>query len=142
MTQSPEYILLPVMALIIGTLVFTALMGLTRLKAARSGGVDYRIFKLYRNKENMPDSMLKISNHYDNLMASPILFYLIVILVYITENVDTLFILLAWIYVASRFVHSFVHLGKNHPLKRFFAFGIGILLLFVMAIKLTLIIVA
>jgi len=136
MTQGAEQIFYPALALIIGTLAFTAMMGLTRLKAARSGSVDYRIFKVYRNKENMPDTMLKISNHYDNLMTMPVLFYLLVIMIFVTENVDKAFIILAWTYVATRLVHSFIHLGQNHPLKRFFAFGVGVMILLVMAIRL------
>ena len=138
MTLEPNHIFLPVIALILGTLVFTAIMGITRVKAARSGDVDYRIFKVYRNKENMPDMMLKISNHYDNLMTMPIVFYLVVTIIYVTQNVDNIFIYLAWAYVATRLVHSFIHLGQNHPLKRFFAFGTGVMILLAMTIRLAL----
>ena len=60
MTQISEHIFFPVITLILGTLVFTAIMGITRLKAARSGAVDYRIFKLYRNRQNMPDTMFRV----------------------------------------------------------------------------------
>jgi len=141
MTQISEHIFFPVITLILGTLVFTAIMGITRLKAARSGAVDYRIFKVYRNKQNMPDTMLKMSNHYDNLMTMPVLFYLIVTVIYVTENVDSAFIILAWIYVATRLVHSFIHLGQNHPLKRFFAFGIGVIVLLAMTLRLALLLV-
>ena len=41
MTQISEHIFFPVITLILGTLVFTAIMGITRLKAARSGAVDF-----------------------------------------------------------------------------------------------------
>ena len=141
MTQISEHIFFPVITLILGTLVFTAIMGITRLKAARSGAVDYRIFKLYRNRQNMPDTMLKMNNHYDNLMTMPILFYLIVTMIYVTHNVDNPFIILAWVYVITRLVHSFIHLGQNHPLKRFFTFGTGVIILFVMTIRLALLLV-
>lgn len=136
MTQIPEHIFFPVITLILGTLIFTAFMGITRVKGARSGNVDYRIFKVYRNKENMPDTMLKMSNHYDNLMTMPILFYLIVTMIYVTQNVDNAFVFLAWAYVITRLVHSFIHLGQNHPLKRFFAFGAGVMILLAMTIRL------
>jgi len=136
MLRISEHIFFPVIALILGTLVFTAIMGITRLRAARSGAVDYRIFKVYRNKQDMPDTMLKISNHYDNLMTMPVLFYLIVTMIYVTQNVDSAFIVLAWAYVVTRLVHSIIHLGKNHPLKRFFAFGTGVLILLAMTIRL------
>jgi len=138
MTQVSEHIFFPVITLILGTLVFTAIMGITRLKAVRSGGVDYRIFKVYRNKQNMPDTMLKVSNHYDNLMTMPVLFYLLVTIIYVTKNVDSAFVYLAWAYVVTRLVHSVIHLGKNHPLKRFLAFGLGVMILFAMTIRLAL----
>jgi len=129
MIQNSEHIFFPAVSLLPGTLVFTAIMGITRLKAARSGAVDYRIFKLYRNRQSMPDN-------YDNLMTMPILFYLIVTMIYVTGNVDNAFIILAWVYVVTRLVHSFIHLGQNHPLKRFFAFGTGVIILFAMTIRL------
>ncbi len=137
MIQNSAHIFFPVIILILGTLVFTAIMGITRLKAARSGAVEYRIFKVYRNKQNMPHTMLKMSNHYDNLMTMPIMFYVIVTMIYVTHNVDKTFIFLAWGYVATRLVHTFIHLGQNHPLKRFFAFGTGVMILFAMTIRLT-----
>jgi len=141
MTQIPEHIFFPVIALILGTLVFTAIMGITRLKAVRSGGVDYRIFKVYRNKQDMPETMLKISNHYDNLMTMPVLFYLVVTMIYVTQNVDRAFVYLAWAYVVTRLVHSVVHLGKNHPLKRFFAFGIGVMIVLAMTLRLAVLLI-
>lgn len=142
MSLEPEHIFFPVIALILGTLFFTAFMGITRLIAARTGKVDYRIFKVYRNKENMPDMMLKISNHYDNLMTMPIVFYLVATMIYVTQNVDNIFIYLTWAYVATRLVHSFIHLGQNHPLKRFFAFGTGVMILLAMTIRLALLLVS
>jgi len=142
MTEISEHIFFPAITLILGTLIFTAFMGITRLKAARSGDVDYRIFKVYRKKENMPDTMLKVSNHYDNLMTMPILFYLIVTMIYVTQNVDNAFVFLAWTYVITRLVHSFIHLVENHPLKRFFAFGTGVIILFAMTIRLAFLLMA
>ena len=136
MTQHPEYIFFPVLALTLGTLLYTGVMGVMRVKAARTGKVDHRIFKVYRNKENMPDTLLKMSNHYDNLMTMPILFYVLVTAIYVTEHVDKAAIILAWAYVASRLIHSFVHLGKNHPFHRFFAFGSGAVILLVMTVRL------
>ena len=63
-------------------------------------------------------------------------------MIYVTQNVDTTFILLAWIYVVTRLVHSFIHLRQNHPLKRFIVFGIGVLILLVMTLRLALLLAA
>jgi hypothetical protein len=54
-----------------------------------------------------------ISRHFVNLFEMPVLFYVGVIMVYITHNVNTWLVALAWIYVALRYVHSYVHLGSN-----------------------------
>jgi len=134
-TLAPEDIFLPVIALLLWTFIYTAVMGVYRVKSAKEGKVDPRIFKTYRDKDKMTDTMLKMSNHYDNLNTMPVLFYVICILIYVTQRVDSLFILLAWGYLITRVIHSFVHLGRNHPLHRFFAFGSGMVILLVMLLK-------
>jgi len=79
--------------------------------------------------------MLKMSNHYNNLLQVPILFYVICILIFVTQRVDEVFIGLAWLFVITRFVHSFIHLGKNNTLHRFLIFGLGVLLLMILLMR-------
>ena len=36
---------------------------------------------------------------------------------------------LAWLFVASRYVHAFIHLTSNHVQRRFFAYATGVIIL-------------
>ncbi|MBT8141074.1 MAG: hypothetical protein HKN88_04540 [Gammaproteobacteria bacterium] len=131
-----EDIFLPAIALILWTLVYAGVMGYYRVRSAKEGKVDPRAFKTYADTSSFTDTMRKMSNHYDNLLMMPMLFYVIVIMVYITDSVDSVFIGLAWIYVGLRFVHSFIHLGRNNPIKRFMPFAGSALVLLIMLLKL------
>ncbi len=133
--MSPEDIFLPVIALILWTLVFTFFMGFYRVKSAKDGKVDPRAFKTYADTSSFTDVMRKMSNHYDNLLMMPMLFYVICLMVYVTKTMDGFFIGCAWVYVALRFIHSFVHLGRNHPLHRFLPFGLSAIVLLIMLLR-------
>jgi peptidoglycan/LPS O-acetylase OafA/YrhL len=49
----------------------------------------------------------------------------LVILALFTRKADTLFVVLAWMFVASRLAHAAIHVTSNHLQRRFFAFLIG-----------------
>jgi len=133
--MSPEDIFLPVIALILWTLVYTGFMGVYRVKSAKAGHVDPRAFKTYADTSSFSDTMRKMSNHYDNLLMMPMLFYVIAMMIYVTKTVDGFFVGCAWLYVALRFIHSFVHLGKNNPIHRFMPFALSAVVLLVMLLR-------
>ena len=133
--MSNEDIFLPAIALILWTLVFAGFMGYYRVKSAKEGSVDPRAFKTYKDTSSFSETMMKMSNHYDNLLMMPMLFYVLVLMIYATNIVDNIFIGLAWLYVASRFIHSYIHLGRNNPIQRFMPFAAGALILLVMLLK-------
>jgi hypothetical protein len=60
----------------------------------------------------------------------PVLFYVGLILVYVTQQVSYWMIGCAWVYVALRYLHSYIHLTSNHVLIRFSVYaGSGLVLL-------------
>ncbi len=93
-------------------------MGLLRFAAVRSGEIDGRFFRLYKDYEE-PEYLRVISRHVVNLHEAPILFYTISIVAFVTETVSTLILALAWAYVVLRCVHSYVHLTSNKVIHRF-----------------------
>ena len=121
--------------MILWTLVFTGFLGVYRVRSAKEGKVDPRAFKTYADTSSFSDTMRKMSNHYDNLLMMPTLFYVISIMIYVTKTVDGFFIGCAWLYVLARFVHSFIHLGRNHPLHRFMPFALSVIILLVMLLR-------
>ncbi len=60
------------------------------------------------------------------------LFYVLTVLVIITRHADFLFVVMAWIFVLSRFVHVYIHTGTNYMRHRFNAFAVGALVLLAM----------
>jgi hypothetical protein len=62
----------------------------------------------------------------------PVLFYVLTILAWITRHADLLFVVLAWIFVAARLVHAYIHVTDNNVNRRGPAFGLGALVLSIM----------
>jgi hypothetical protein len=117
-------VLYPVFAMF--TLTAFCLIRLARLRfaAVRQGEIDPRYFKLYRNAEE-PDVLRVHSRHLSNLFEAPVLFYVIAVIAFVTEQTGILPLCLAWAYVLLRYAHSYVHLTSNHVLTRFRLFALS-----------------
>ncbi len=79
-----------------------------------------------------PDYSTKIGNCFRNQFEGPILFYAVITLLLATGMVDMVQIVLAWMYIATRLVHAFIHTGSNFVPRRFLAYIAGILTLLAM----------
>lgn len=62
------------------------------------------------------------ANNYANLFEAPVLFYLAIVVTLILMVQDSIIVALAWVYVASRYVHSFIHVTYNRVMHRFRVF--------------------
>ena len=114
---SPTLILYPVFAMFLLVVVVLLYMGHMRFAAVRKGEVSITFFRAYADG-NEPEQLRVISRHYVNLFEMPVLFYVGVILVYITHQVSYWMIGCAWAYVAFRYLHSYVHLTSNNVMVR------------------------
>ena len=113
----PTLILYPVFAMFLLVVVVLLYMGRMRFAAVRKGEVSITFFRAYADG-NEPEQLRVISRHYVNLFEMPVLFYVGVILVYITHQVSYWMIGCAWAYVAFRYLHSYVHLTSNNVMVR------------------------
>ncbi len=100
----------------------------SRLAAIRRGDVSIRYYRLYTEGEQTP-RLQQIGRHLQNHFEVPPLFYIGVLFLYATGSVTPLAVALAWLYFASRCVHSFIHLGSNNVTHRFVAFALSGLIL-------------
>jgi hypothetical protein len=130
-------ILLPMICLILLTGGMGIAMLAARYKAVREGSVSIAYFK-YNRGGKQPEYLLKISHHFQNLLETPQLFYLSSILILVLERSDLLYLGLAWCYLISRCIHSWIHLGSNNVLHRKNAFVVSYILIFVIWIRLLL----
>jgi hypothetical protein len=86
------------------------LLSKRRFAAVRSGSATAAQFK--ENREEPPESLL-VHNNIRNQFELPVLFHVCCLALYVTtaDNLGT--VLLAWLFVAARYVHSYVHITSN-----------------------------
>jgi hypothetical protein len=122
-------VLAPVLVQVALTFVLLFWMGRARLAAVRSGEV--RIGDIALAQRAWPDRVTQVANAFHNQFELPVLFYALVALALFTRKADLLFVVMSWIYVATRLGHAFVYATSNDIRFRFgiFLVGAGVLLL-------------
>ena len=125
-----QWLLLP--ALVHVALVFFvgARLGRARFKAARSGAV--KVNDIAVDGTKWPDDVKKIVNNFQNQFEVPVLFHALLPLLLVTGLADAVAVVLAWIFAASRIVHSYIHIGSNIVIRRFRAFLLGFIVVVLM----------
>jgi len=113
------------------TLFCIGRLGYLRFVAVKQREVDPRFFSLYRGYEE-PEKIAACSRHVVNLFEAPVLFYVVGITAFLTEQTGSIAVSLAWAYVMLRFAHSYVHLTSNVVVVRFRLFVISMLVLTVL----------
>lgn len=128
---NPNLILYPVFALFYLTAGVLLYMGVTRFGAVRKQTMSAEFYRTY-DKGEEPEHMRKITRNFINLFEVPVLFYTGVALVYVSHQVNYWMIGCAWVYVALRYLHSYIHLTSNDVLTRFRVYITSGLVLLVM----------
>jgi hypothetical protein len=70
--------------------------------------------------------------NFADLLEMPVLFYVICLMLFVTNRVTELFLYLAWIYVALRVLHSLIHLTYDNLRQRMALFALSNLVVIVM----------
>lgn len=74
----------------------------------------------------------RASDNLRNLFELPVLFYAAVLVTHATGATNATLLALAWLFVASRALHSAIHCGYNRVVHRFSAYVAGSLVLWAM----------
>lgn len=82
-----------------------------------------------------PSSITSPSDNLKNLFEVPILFYAAVLFLYVTQQVDALYLYAAWGFFLFRALHSILHCTINIIMARFVLYLIASLCLFFMIIR-------
>jgi hypothetical protein len=75
--------------------------------------------------ELLPEAVSYPSNNLKNLFELPVLFYALCLLLYVTGNVDAVYLSVAWAFVGFRFLHSLIHVTINIVMARFLCYLIA-----------------
>jgi len=121
-------ILYPAFAMFSLTLFCVFRLGLMRFLAIKACEVKISFYRTY-NEGSQPNNLHLMSRHVQNHFEIPPLFYAGVILSFITGNDALISTVFAWLFVAARVIHTFIHLTNNNVNYRFFTFGFSLICL-------------
>lgn len=113
-------ILYPVFALAAWTFLVLMRLAATRFKSELTP-FDFTIGE----SERVPLRARLANRNYQNLLELPVLFYVVCLLLYVGNAASRTAVLLAWVYVALRVLHSLVHLTYNNVMHRFAFFALS-----------------
>lgn len=132
----PAPILLPVIGLVIWTLVMQGWMVVTRVPAISAAKLGPEAGQRTAELAAMlPKEVQWKADNYNHLMEQPTIFYAVALALAIAGMGDGLNMMLAWFYLGSRVVHSFVQSTTNNVMIRFSLFLLGTIAVLAMAIN-------
>lgn len=126
--MSQTWILYPLFVMFLLSVFVGLRMLQLRFRAVMQDNLNPVYFKLNRGGKP-PAYMAQAEQHFTNLYETPLLFYVVIVLIYVLSMTDIFLVALAWLYVASRFIHAHIHMNNNKILRRrnIFLGSIGIL---------------
>jgi hypothetical protein len=111
-----------------GVLVFIilALLYQARIPLVLKGKV--RIADIALDKEAWPERSQLVANALANQFEVPVLFFVAALLsLYFGPTLIEM--LLAWLFVISRYVHAYIHVTTNHVVHRFSVYAAGVVIM-------------
>jgi hypothetical protein len=132
--QRPQALIQPVVALVGLTALVWCLMVVWRNLAVIRGNASPRYFRTYTS-DAPAEWVERPARAYMNLLELPVLFYVACALMLATGRFDGVQVALAWVFVLTRCVHAFIHIGFNYVPLRFAAFFMGSVTLGVLWIR-------
>ena len=119
-------ILEPVVVLVAWTLVILVWMMSTRLPYLTKNDIlPQELQNASDVAVKLPARIRRVSDNYNHLHEQPTLFYALAIALALTGAAGPSQILLAWVYVASRVIHSIIQCTYNSVMHRFLLFFVG-----------------
>lgn len=103
-----------------------------RVRAFRMKQVDKARFALHQDA--WPEQAIQIGNNVHSQFELPVLFYATAFALWALHAVHAVALVAAWLFVASRLVHSWIHIGSNFVPARFRAFVAGFAMVIVLAL--------
>jgi hypothetical protein len=107
-----KLLMLPVLGMVVLTIGIALWMLKLRYKAVLQDRVNPAYFKLNRGAK-LPAYLIRVTQHFENLFETPILFYLGILFILTLNLNDMVYVTLAWLYFISRLTHAYIHTTIN-----------------------------
>lgn len=125
-----QSVLLPLFVQVALTFGLMFRMGYLRISSVQRGEV--RAGDIALRQPNWAPRTLQVANAFHNQLELPTLFYVLTILAWIAREADLLFVVMAWMFVALRLGHAFIHVTSNNVRQRALVYGGAALVLIAM----------
>nr|WP_210318728.1 MAPEG family protein [Rhizobium paranaense] len=104
--------------------ILYALLGLRRQSAVKAGKIKRSQFR-ENHAADEPAESLVVRNSIANQFELPVLFHACSIALFVAQADNLPAVILAWIFVASRYAHAYVHVTSNDLRYRSPLFALG-----------------
>ncbi len=115
-------LLLPLLAQVALTFIVLARMYWLRLGEIQRRKIDPQSLANRHDASKRLSDSAAASDNFVNLFETPVLFYAAIMTALILMIPDRSLVILAWMYVGLRALHSFIHTGANTVTSRFYVF--------------------
>ena len=133
--MSQEAIFAPFFAQMFLTLVVWSYMYARRIPFILSLGRRIDLAKPGELARLSPAAVSNPSDNLKNLFEIPVLFYALALYLFVSHEVDGVYVTAAWVFVSFRAVHSLVHSTFNLVILRFYLYLIATLALWFMLFR-------
>lgn len=126
--MNQDFILWPLLTQVLLVLLLFVRLGQVKDRARAANLIDPAATAL--DNDAWPDDVRKVANNIRNQFQVPVLFFVLVLVLYARGSADAFALALAWLFVVSRAVHSLIHIGANYVPNRTRVFKLGVLCVF------------
>lgn len=126
----------PFFAMVLLTVAVWVYMYVRRLHFIKSNRINPQDLAVANSVARLaPAAVTTPSDNLKNLFELPVLFYALVLYLFVTQQVDQIYLSAAWVFVAFRALHSIVHSTLNRVSLRFGLYMVASFALWFMAIR-------
>jgi hypothetical protein len=126
----------PFFALVLLTLIVWVYMYVRRLHYIASHHINPQDFAVPSAlPRQSPAAVAAPADNLRNLFEMPVLFYALLLYLYVTNQVDPLYVTAAWVFVVFRVLHSAVHSTFNRVTVRFALYMVSTFALWFIAMR-------
>ncbi len=131
--MNKELIMLPMLGMLVLTAVVWFYMYARRIPAMKKARAPVQTYTVpEKTIELLPESVNYPAYNLKNLFELPVVFYALCLFLYVTDTVDTAYLVAAWLFLAFRVLHSIVHCTSNIVMLRFYLYAAAALALWFM----------
>ena len=111
----PDVILVPVFGHLALIFFLFVMVSIKRMSAVAQGNLQTDDLAY---KSNEPEASRRWANNLNNQFEVPVLFYVLIALLYATDSVNVSYLVLAFVFLAGRILHTFIQVsGDNVGLR-------------------------